>query len=154
MIYYYRASIIIKGCIVNNAITKMFIRTPLYRIPYFIRTKNRAKEIISLPPSFIDIESTNACNAKCNICPHKKMRRKIGNMEWTLFKKIADDCARSNVRNITLNGFGEPLLDPLLSDRIKYLKKVGIPNVFMYTNGSLLDRVTLHYVMARLIYSI
>ncbi len=103
-----------------------------------MRVHHRAHQLAINPPLLVDIEGTNVCNAKCIMCPHPKMKREKGIMEWELFKKIVDDCVYLEVPEVSLNGFGEPLLDSLLIDRIKYLKKSGIPIVRIYTNAGLL----------------
>lgn len=77
-------------------------------------------------PRSIFIETTNKCNAKCPMCPRGKglMKRSIGTMEMSLFKKIIDECKqRKEVKNIMLYGDGEPLMDEFLAERIRYIKK-------------------------------
>jgi len=89
-------------------------------------------------PNTIRIETTNACNAKCVICPHRKMQRPISYMGDDLFNRIIDECAEYSCSNVHLHNFGEPLLDKNLSKRIRYAKKKGIKRVIIFSNGSLL----------------
>jgi len=90
-------------------------------------------------PSVVRIETTNACNARCAICPHRVMRRPARQMEDALFARIVDECARGGCRQIHLHNIGEPLLDPQLAERIRYAKRRGVRCVKIFSNGSLLD---------------
>lgn len=90
-------------------------------------------------PNVVQIETTNACNAKCIICPHNKMQRPVRYMEDELFTGIIDECAEFNCNNVHLHNFGEPLLDKKMSQRVRYAKKKGIKKVKIFSNGSLLD---------------
>lgn len=89
-------------------------------------------------PIEVRIENTNHCNAHCVMCPREKMTRKKGFMSFESFKKIVDQCAELDVKMTHVHGYGEPLLDPLIFKKIKYIKDKGIPETYMVTNGSLL----------------
>jgi hypothetical protein len=90
-------------------------------------------------PSLVRIETTNACNARCAICPHHVMRRPVRQMDDALFTRVVDECARGGCRQIHLHNIGEPLLDPRLAERIRYVKQRGIRRVKIFSNGALLD---------------
>jgi hypothetical protein len=90
-------------------------------------------------PKTIRIETTNGCNAKCIICPHSEMDRKIYNMNDELFHRIVSECADNKVDTLHLHNFGEPLLDKKIADRISLCKKLGIRRVKIFTNGALLN---------------
>jgi len=93
-------------------------------------------------PSMVQIETTNICNARCSICPHEKLSREIGHIDTNLYRKIIDECAgnRMHVKTILPNHFGEPLLNPLLFEYIRYAKqKVPNSEICIFTNGSLLN---------------
>ncbi len=89
-------------------------------------------------PAVVRIETTNACNARCVICPHQRMNRPVGRMDDNLFARIVDECAAWRCQEIHLHNFGEPLLDKHLEERIRYAKQKGIPKVKIFSNGSLL----------------
>lgn len=89
-------------------------------------------------PEIVLIENTNFCNANCVMCPHSKMRRGKGFMDFELFKKIIDDCAAIGIKRVQLNATGEPLMDKNFVKEIAYAKKRGIPEVYFFTNGLLL----------------
>ncbi|WP_306549736.1 radical SAM/SPASM domain-containing protein [Desulfobulbus sp.] len=106
-------------------------RTPLFYSPYYR---------FHLPwPSQILIENTNCCNAQCVMCPRDTLTRKRGFMEFGLFEKIMTELSGARRKPVVhLHGFGEPLLDPLLPERIKLAKACGIKQTYMVTNASLL----------------
>ncbi len=89
-------------------------------------------------PKTIRIETTNGCNARCVICPHAEMGRKVVNMDDGLFRRIVAECADNDVDTLHLHNFGEPLLDRKLPQRISHCKSLGIRRVKIFTNGSLL----------------
>jgi hypothetical protein len=89
-------------------------------------------------PNTVRIETTNACNAKCVICPHRQMQRPVCNMDDALYEKIIDECSAYNCGNIHLHNFGEPLLDRNLAKHVRYAKEKGIKRVAIFSNGSLL----------------
>lgn len=90
-------------------------------------------------PPIVRIETTNACNARCVICPHHRIQRPIGRMDDKLFVRVIDECSGHSCREVHLHNFGEPLLDPSLEDRVRYAKQKGIGKVKLFTNGSLLS---------------
>lgn len=90
-------------------------------------------------PAVVRIETTNACNAKCTICPHRDIQRPIRQMDDGLFTTIIDECVRAGCREVHLHNFGEPLLDKQLEERIRYAKGKGLPKVKIFSNGSLLN---------------
>jgi len=93
-------------------------------------------------PRVIYIEVTNRCNAKCYMCPHEKMERGLGNMPWHIFEKIVNECSEfeGHGLDLILHKDGEPLLDPMLFQRIEYIKKVMKKSkVYFNTNAMLLN---------------
>lgn len=92
-------------------------------------------------PEIIHIENTNVCNAECIMCPREKMARQLGFMDFELFRKIIDECAKERyVQEVHLHGFGEPLLEKDLLRKVSYAKEKGIRLTYIVTNGSLLFR--------------
>ena len=88
----------------------------------------------------IDIETYNVCNLRCIMCSHPNMTREKVQMGMDLFKKIVDEAVASGVRGACLSNCNEPLLDPLLFERIKYAKSRGMQDVVCVSNGTLLTR--------------
>jgi len=95
-------------------------------------------------PNYFTIETVNSCNSRCIFCTISSWPARAPFMNGDLYNKIADEIIanRDQVQQVCLNGCGEPLLDRLIADRIKYLKNSGIRNVILTTNGSLLDATT------------
>ncbi len=91
-------------------------------------------------PKYFEMETVNACNARCVMCPLPQSRRKP--MSDELFKKISDEIIShaGHVKRVALYRDGEPLLDPKLPERIAVFKQKGIKRVGISTNVSLLTK--------------
>ena len=90
-------------------------------------------------PPVVRVETTNRCNARCSICPHRSMTRPLQTMSDALYRRVIDECAENRCREVQLHNFGEPLLDRSLPERIAYAKRQGIRKVKIFSNGSLLN---------------
>ncbi len=92
-------------------------------------------------PSFFEIETVNACNARCPMCTIEDWSRHSPTMKMPLFRKIADEIIEhaGHVRRVNLYRDGEPLLDKKLPDRLEILKTGGVRETAISTNVSLLD---------------
>jgi len=90
------------------------------------------------PPETVVIEVTNACNLNCLMCGNRHMIRKMGYMEYALFKKIIIHI-KDYVKKVRLYSTGEPTLHPNLLEMIDYAHSAGIKNVSVSTNATLLD---------------
>ena len=90
-------------------------------------------------PHTVRVETTNHCQAACTFCPRDRIGRPKGFMPQDLFESIIRQCAEGECRVVHLHGFGEPLLDKRLSERIRFCKQLGIGRVKIFTNGGLLD---------------
>ena len=114
--------------------TKLFLslaKTPLLFYPHY-------KYHLPLP-SVLMIENTNHCNAQCVMCPRDTLSRKRGFMELGLFEKIIKEVCGVRRKPVThLHGFGEPLLDRFLAEKIQLAKTCGIKHTYIVTNASLL----------------
>lgn len=89
--------------------------------------------------SEIRFETTTKCNYNCIICARDKFQRKIETMPLGGFKNLFDKILSetSQYNTVTFSGFGEPLLDETLNDKIKYVKSKGF-DVLILSNASLL----------------
>jgi len=89
-------------------------------------------------PKFFEIETVNACNARCIMCTIKEWE---GNdsavMKDELFNKFVNEVSQFSdwIEIICLNRDGEPTLDKKLPLKIKKLKDVGIKKVRIVTNA-------------------
>ena len=90
-------------------------------------------------PRIVHIENTNLCPARCTMCSMDRMTRKTGVMSLSLFETLIRECARyPEVREVHLHGFGEPLVDKNLPQKVALAKKCGIRFTYIVTNAALL----------------
>ncbi len=136
-----------KGKFINKTAHIVFYKTPFMRLVdtkfyskiYAPIVKIKSKK---LQYENLDIETTNFCNARCIMCPHSIMKRKKSTMTLNNFKKYVKRIfPYIKFKNVCLSGFGEPLLDPTITEKIKYLKtRYPKVNIEMYTNGFMLTK--------------
>lgn len=89
-------------------------------------------------PEIVQIEATNICNAKCVFCPRDEMDRAQGIMPMELFRKVADECAALGITHVRMHNYGEAFVDRQLVEKIGYAKRIGIEEVGLISNGSLI----------------
>jgi sulfatase maturation enzyme AslB (radical SAM superfamily) len=84
-------------------------------------------------------EVTDHCNAECIMCPRDKHEhgREHGIMDLDCYKKSIDEVVALGAKKIVLTGFGEPLVDKMLEQKVAYAKSYGL-NTYIISNGSLL----------------
>jgi MoaA/NifB/PqqE/SkfB family radical SAM enzyme len=91
-------------------------------------------------PAAMQVEVTAACNLRCTMCLVRyrpPVNRIAGAMPLTLFSRLLDEVP--TLRELTLQGLGEPLLSPYLLDMIADAHARGI-RVGFNTNATLLTR--------------
>jgi radical SAM protein with 4Fe4S-binding SPASM domain len=114
-------------------------------------------------PVIYNIETTNACNMRCKMCPRTTMMtRPIETMDMQIYKEVVDqirpftheewkkwedfvgknyNISRNEMSEnhfflyiipkvIVLHGYGDPLLDKKMPQRIRLLSEKGIPSYF------------------------
>ena len=117
----------------------------------------------SRTPVIYNIETTNACNMRCEMCPRTTMMtRKIETLDQETFEKVADKITPFSSEEwktwelfveenykiaphemsenhfflyiipkiIQLHGYGDPLLDKRMADRVKILSEKGFSTYF------------------------
>jgi wyosine [tRNA(Phe)-imidazoG37] synthetase (radical SAM superfamily) len=95
----------------------------------------------------IVIENTTLCAASCVMCPREKFKHPHESMKFTIFKKSIDESVKAGVKYMCITGYGEPLMDSELEEKLKYIKdnydnvKVGINTTGHRLRGSILDVV-------------
>lgn len=111
-------------------------------VPKVNRLINKAeivlgKETLLSYPQDIQIEPTNRCNQRCIMCARNAgLDASTGDMSLGNFKKIIDKLP--TIRNLLLNGLGEPLLNQDLPEMIKFADSKGI-TVSINSNCALID---------------
>jgi radical SAM protein with 4Fe4S-binding SPASM domain len=98
-----------------------YIKKALYLVPKF--------------PNNVDIEITNRCNLNCGLCKRKQLNLPETDLGFSKFKRIIERI--KPIKEISLGGFGEPLLHRDIFRMIAYAKSKGIRVAFT-TNGYLL----------------
>ena len=91
-------------------------------------------------PPVVRIETTNACNARCTICPHREIRRPIAHMDDAAYFRLIDQCTRPAAAKSTCIISANRSSTRNSKTGIGYAKRKGIKKVKIFTNGSLLDR--------------
>jgi len=123
----------------------------------------KLEEYRSKYPVIYNIETTNACNMRCEMCPRTTMMtRSIESLDMETYKKIVEQIkpfsdsqwqkwegfAEKNYgipkndmsenhfflyiipKVIVLHGYGDPLLDKNMPDRVRLLTEKNIPSYF------------------------
>ena len=91
-------------------------------------------------PRHLQLEVTSACNLACAMCLvsyRPAINRAEGAMPMELFRRLVDDTP--GLTRVTLQGLGEPLLQPHLFEMVEYAKARGIA-VGFNSNAMLLTR--------------
>ena len=93
-------------------------------------------------PRRIVVETIFGCNATCGMCVinHPTSRSK-GIMPLDKFKQLIDRLAKysASVNMFDLFGLGEPVIDPHLAERVRYVKASGFRNTSISSNAHLLS---------------
>ena len=86
---------------------------------YLTRRIDKNKNLNSLLeyPSYIEIETVNACNARCPMCTINDWKRNYPVMRDNVFNKISEDLIdnKKYVKRVSLYRDGEPLIDKKLA---------------------------------------
>ena len=90
-------------------------------------------------PMTISIEPTTACNLRCPECPSglRAFSRPIGNLKQDFFRKTIDELHKQLIYLIFYFQ-GEPYINPVFLDMVKYAKDKGIYTITS-TNGHFLN---------------
>lgn len=106
----------------------------------YLRSAARRPDIMRFHPPGVEIELTNRCNLACTQCLRSLGLRpyKLGSLDMPDFRYLLDQFP--HVVHLSLNGFGEPLMSPILWDAVAHARRER-PwcKVLLYTNGMLLD---------------
>jgi MoaA/NifB/PqqE/SkfB family radical SAM enzyme len=117
------------------------------------RYREYRRKCFENPENFIDegfplniaIESSSACNLKCPMCFRTILMERgtavvPGQFDYGLYRRIIDEAAKLGVYAVKLDWRGEPLMNPRITDMIRYAKENGIEDVQMNTNAVLLSK--------------
>tara|TARA_B110000977_G_scaffold201844_1_gene299210 strand:+ start:3646 stop:4629 length:984 start_codon:yes stop_codon:yes gene_type:complete len=92
-------------------------------------------------PKYIEIETVNACNARCPMCTINDWERNYPVMKDDVWKKISEDIIENKkfLKRVSLYRDGEPLIDKKMAQRINKFYENGITETSIATNVSLLN---------------
>lgn len=93
-------------------------------------------------PLVLNVEPTNACNAKCCYCPNGEVVKNQGVsfLKINDFKKIIDQIKSHKLVMLNLHKDGEPLLHKKLPDMVEYAKEKNVAEVIhLNTNGIMIN---------------
>lgn len=123
----------------------------------------KLEEYRSKSPLVYNIETTNACNMRCEMCPRTTMMtRPIETLDMKTFKSVIDQIepfsdsqwqkwenfveknygiSKNDISEnhfflyiipkvIVLHGYGDPLLDKMMPERVRLLSEKNIPSYF------------------------
>lgn len=122
----------------TKALLREFLfNNPVYDYLYMSRIRKSA-DADRVKPEMLRIELTNLCNTSCIMCPRDKLTRPQGVMSNEVFERAVKQALALGVGKILFSGFGEPLIDANIIERIKYAKKSGISLVHLFSNASLM----------------
>jgi radical SAM protein with 4Fe4S-binding SPASM domain len=101
-----------------------------------------ARNVLGVPPlpHHLQLEVTSACNLACEMCLvsyREPVNRAAGAMPMETFRRLVD--GTPGLDRLTLQGLGEPLLQPHLLEMVEYAKSRRL-EVGFNTNAMLLTR--------------
>jgi len=102
-------------------------------------TQIKAYQAAPPAPKSVKIELTGRCNYRCGFCALRtRQEQPKTDMDFELFKRITVDMVSEGVEEIGLFYLGESFMNPrLLVMAIQHCKDIGVPYIFLTTNGSL-----------------
>ncbi len=81
------------------------------------------------------VETTNACNLECPMCPRLESGRGYGHVDLEMLKRCAAEAAGHEIIFYP-QGFGEPFLNPHFREILHHLQAVGVRYPCVITNGT------------------
>ncbi|MBI3032846.1 radical SAM protein [Candidatus Woesearchaeota archaeon] len=112
-----------------------------------VETVRRLLYLVPELPSYVQIEITNDCNLSCKMCPREVLNVKFVSMPLEKYKLYIDKIAAVGVEQISLTGWGEPLVHPHLIECLSYAKSKGLITKFT-TNGVLIRKDVVEPIIA------
>ena len=82
------------------------------------------------------IEISSRCNLACSYCPHARLQREKGDMEWETFEAAIEWARKLGGPELSFTGMGEAMLHPDVDWMLEHAR-LRLPNVWflMATNG-------------------
>ncbi|TKX28874.1 radical SAM/SPASM domain-containing protein [Campylobacter aviculae] len=137
------------GRVVNNSkkdIDAIFIEKYGQKwVDYRKKWADASNYILNDFPLFVRFENQFKCNARCTMCVHghadlRNDYKYEGYLSFQKFQSLVDECDEHKCPSIGVSQTNEPLLDPDIIERLKYVSlKNNIMDIHFNTNASLLD---------------
>jgi len=98
------------------------------------------KELRFFPyPLFLVVETVNTCNLSCAMCFRSRTPSpQPAMMSLDDYRRLIGEAGRLGCPSLSLNLNNEPLLDPLLVERVALAREAGFIDIRLNTNGILL----------------
>lgn len=94
-------------------------------------------------PETVLLETSSGCNGLCVFCPYQEVKDTFpkGRMQEEIFQQVVDEIARFRPKSLIPCFLNEPLLDPGLVERFKYIRcHAPETRINLMTNASLLTK--------------
>ncbi|PIU57941.1 MAG: hypothetical protein COS89_02975 [Deltaproteobacteria bacterium CG07_land_8_20_14_0_80_38_7] len=117
--------------------------TDIERLEEFLRENFRLDQRIEAINNrklySLEIELTRRCNLECIYCYNSSSRNPgIPDFDFNLLKRVLKESFDYGIRSITYLG-GEPTLHPKIDEIVKFTKDIGMEEVVLYTNGTVMN---------------
>lgn len=112
------------------------------RMPVKARAEQKPPTPNLVIPNHIQIEIVNGmCTSRCTMCSYKQWRRKPHIMDNEMFRKVLTWFVPhlAAVELVSFQGWGEPLLDKDVPEKVRIAKDLGFRGVGFATNATELD---------------
>lgn len=102
---------------------------------------------MNIKPKSVTMENTTICGANCIMCPREKFSNKLEHMSNEKFEHYIKQCAENGILTMDFGGYGDPLADPNLEDKLKFVKD-NFPYIKIYINSTcqLLDEKKMQFI--------
>lgn len=90
-------------------------------------------------PVTLGIELVNRCNLKCVMCYTEHHGKRKTTLDEAAIQKVLDECRDNGLPAFVVGLAAEPLLYKGVRDVLRQAKAAGIMDIFLGTNGTLLD---------------
>lgn len=95
----------------------------------------------------ISIENSTMCGANCKMCPREYFKYNKEEMPLDFFMDCIDQLKQYDIEELSIGGYGDPLLDRYFRERCEYVKKtlpnakIVIGSTCQLLQGEMLDTV-------------
>lgn len=118
-------------------------KTEIERLEEFLRENFRLNQRIEAINSrklySLEIELTRRCNLECIYCYNSSSKNPgIPDFDFNLLKRVLREAYEYGIRSVTYLG-GEPTLHSEINEIIKYTNNIGMEEVVLYTNGTVMN---------------